>query len=119
MTKEELLKKIQYYKIKVDKSTKEFIKTRLVEISHRVDDNGYFIYNLKELTPYGKRAYQGSKVFYAYKAVIEAITSAKERGNELRAEARDMKANPGAYASDEDLMQIFNTLGKTTLAKQA
>ena len=111
MNREELLKKIQYYKIKVDKPTKEFIKTRLVEISHRVDThingNEHRVYSFKETIPYGKRAYKGSGVYKAYIAVLDAMASAKERANEARVEVRDIKANPDAYASDELLERLF------------
>lgn len=119
MEKQELLKKIKYYKIKTDKKIMDFIKNRLVSIYHEVKvhplGNTYNVYHLKEIIPYGSRSYKGSKVYYIYSAILEAMENAKQNGIELRAEARDMKNNPEKYASDEDLKKIFNCVGKSGL----
>lgn len=119
MTKDELLQKIKYYKIKVDKVTKTYIKERLVSIDHRIDThvngNEYKVYSFKELIPYGKRAYKGSKVYEIYNQVLEARENAIQNMNELR----DQKANPSNWASDDEIFALFNTVGKTNIGKQA
>jgi hypothetical protein len=105
MNRKQLLDNIQKYDINVDKKTREFIETRLDEISHSIDSFGNSSYNLQSFTPYGKRGYKGNKVYEVYISILEIKA-------EVEAEAEDFKNNQEEYSR---LSSIFHCVGKSGL----
>lgn len=98
MTNKQLLRRISYYGVIIDKATRKYINERLRSIVK----NG-MVYSFEEMIPYGSRAYKGSKVYRAYDQVMQAI----ENRRLLKLEQRDFKVNREDYASDADMARLF------------
>lgn len=98
MTNKQLLRRISYYGITIDKATRKYISERL----RSIEKNG-MVYSFEEMIPYGSRAYKGSKVYRAYDQVMQAI----ENRRLLKLEQRDIKKNLSNWASDDDIARLF------------